>query len=762
MVCSYDRRMATQTSDRTIRLSIAGMHCAGCAASARAKLTAVAGVDRADVDFATGVAMITPIAGESPSEATLHAAIRRAGFEPAILARTAPEKAGDGFAALIELRASAQARLARQLRIWSRSTYVAGGLWIVLETLHWTAGHHAHASGWVGWAMFVGATISLLVAGRGFYSSAWTALRLKSTNMDTLVVVGVSAAYSLSAFTFFAQRFGDAMHDAPLYFAEASALLAIISLGHWIESRAANRANSAIQELLQLQPQTVERLADDSTTSLVALSDIAIGDRVAVRPGARIPTDGILTAGQASIDESSLTGEPLAVVRTVGERVSAGTIPLDGALVVRVTATGNDSAVGRIAQIVYRAQISQAPIQRLADRVCQVFVPAVLIIALATFVGWWWNASLSVATLTAVTVLVISCPCALGIATPLALVVGTGAASRRGILVRDAAILQSVASLRTVAFDKTGTITKGRPVLERIERIDNKSSEADVLALAAAAELQSEHPLGRAVVAAATAAGVRIPEATDFSAQAGIGVQVMCDGKRVRVRRDEVASARLEVDDVLIARLHMVDEVRAESREAIGQLRAQGCAVALITGDRAPAALKIAHDVGIAPSEVFSEQTPESKVAVINRLHAQSVMMVGDGINDAAALATAAVGVAMGSATALATESADVMLLRDDPRDVAVLVDIARKTFAVVRQNLFLAFAYNALAIPLAVSGVLGAKGPLIAAAAMGLSDLSVVGNTLWLRRRLSREGHQSLGAGHASDSSGTHHASTR
>lgn len=754
--------MATHAADRTIRLSIMGMHCAGCAASARARLTAVAGVDRADVDFATGVAMVTPSAGANPDESALHAAIRRAGFEPAIVPRASAVHERDGFAALLDLRTSAQQRLQRQLRLWSRSALVAGGIWIVLETLHWTAGHHAHASGWVGWVMFVGATISLLVAGGGFYSSAWKALRLGSTNMDTLVALGVSASFVLSAVTFCAQRFGDAMHDAPLYFAEASALLAIISLGHWIESRAANRANSAIQELLQLQPQTVERLADDSTASIVALSEIAIGDRVAVRPGARIPTDGILTAGQASIDESSLTGEPLAIVRTVGDRVSAGTISLDGALVVRVTATGNDSAVGRIAQIVYRAQISQAPIQRLADRICQIFVPAVLLIALATFFGWWWYASLSVATLTAVTVLVISCPCALGIATPLALVVGTGAASRRGILVRDAAILQSAATLRTVAFDKTGTITRGRPVLERIERIDRSRSESDVLALAAAAESQSEHPLGHAVIAAAVAAGVRVPEATEFSAQAGVGVQVMCSGRRIRVRRDEVASARLEVDDVLIARLHIVDEVRAESREAIRQLRAQGCAVALITGDRTPAALKIARDVGLAESDVFSEQTPESKVAVINGLHAKSVMMVGDGINDAAALATAAVGAAMGSATALAAESADVMLLRDDPRDVAVLIDIARKTFAVVRQNLFLAFAYNALAIPLAISGVLGANGPLIAAAAMGLSDLSVVGNTLLLRQRLGRGNPTGRGVGRVSESSGTHHASTR
>ena len=722
------------------------MHCAGCAASARAKLTAVAGVDRADVDFATGIALVTPVAGGTPNEEALRAAIRAAGFEPGARRETSPQQ--DAFAALINLQRTAQARQKKQLHQWSRSALVAGSIWIVLETLHWTAGHSAHEGGWVGWSMFAGASIALIVAGGGFYASAWRALRLKTTNMDTLVALGVSAAFALSAFTFLAQRFGDGMHDGPLYFAESSALLAIISLGHYIESRAASRANSAIQELLHLQPGTIERFAPDATLAVVALSEIRVGDQINVRPGGRVPVDGIIVTGGASIDESSLTGEPLAITRKVGDRVSAGTIALDGALVVRVTAAGNDSAIGRIAQIVYRAQISQAPIQRTADQVCQIFVPAVLLIALATFVGWWMTASLSVAILTAVTVLVISCPCALGIATPLALVVGTGEASRRGILVRNGAILQSASAIRTVAFDKTGTITRGRPTLERIELIAQSMNESQALALAAAAESQSEHPLGRAVIAAAALAKVRVPPVTDFRAHAGSGVQVDCEGKVICVRRDEVASARLEVDGVLIARLHIADEVRAESRAAVTQLRAQGCSVALITGDRTAAALKIGQEVGFTRAEVFSEQTPESKVTVIQGLQCDSLMMVGDGINDAAALATAAVGVAMGSATALAAESADVILLRDDPRDVSVLIDIARKTFTVVRQNLVLAFAYNALAIPAAAFGLLGAKGPLIAAVAMGLSDLSVVGNTLWLRRRLR--------SGRKCDSSGT------
>ena len=737
--------MTPQLTHPPFRLSISGMHCAGCAASARAKLAAVPGVGSAAVDFASGIAVITASDALPLDERAVRAAIRAAGFEPG----DESEAQGlngrlDAITALIALQTDSRERQRARLRGWSQSTAVAGSIWIVLEILHWTVAHSSHAShashargwsGWSGWIMFAGASIALVVAGRGFYASAWRAARRRTTNMDTLVVVGVTAAYALSVWNFFA----GGVDGAPTYFAEACALLAIISLGHWIESRAARRANSAIEELLQLQPEFAERVGESATLTRVAVSELAVGDCVQVRPGARIPVDGIVVTGHASIDESSLTGEPLAVARTSGERVSAGTIALDGAIVVRATAVGSDSALGRIAQMVWSAQISEAPIARMADRVCVVFVPAVLLIALATFFAWWWMASLAIATVTAVTVLVISCPCALGIATPLALVVGTGEASRRGILVRNAAILQSVAAIRTVAFDKTGTITRGRPVLERIELVETSMSESRALALAAAAEVQSEHPLGRAIVAAAHAAKLALPVATNFRAQAGRGVQVECEGTLIAVVRDDAASARLEVDGVLLARFFIADEVRPQSREAVSQLRALGCGVALVTGDRLVAAQKIAHEVSMVESEVFAEQTPESKVAVITALRRDSLMMVGDGINDAAALACASVGVAMGSATALAVESADVILLRDDPQDVARLIGVARETFAVVRQNLFLAFAYNVLAIPAAACGLLGTQGPLIAAIAMGLSDLSVVGNTLWLRRRLRR-----------------------
>jgi Cu+-exporting ATPase len=471
---------------------------------------------------------------------------------------------------------------------------------------------------------------------------------------------------------------------------------------------------------------------------IIPAASIQIGDRINVRPGGRISVDGKVLEGRASVDESSLTGEPLPILRQVGDSVSSGTIALDGRLVVRVVACGSASALGRIAQLVYEAQITQAPIQRYADRVCRIFVPAVLVIALATFFVWWSMATLNVAVITAVTVLVISCPCALGIATPLAVMVGTGEASRRGILVRRATALQTSAQVRTVIFDKTGTITTGRPTLDQVDVIDNRWSQDQLLGWAAAAEMQSEHPLARAVVIEAQVRKIDIPSAENFIAEPGVGVRSTVEGKVIAVVRDEIASARIEVDGTIAARLTLTDRARPESAAAIAALRSMGCAVGMLTGDRKASALVVASAAGLRSDEVMADQTPESKSAAIAVRGASTVMMIGDGINDAGALSAAGIGVAMGSGTALAAASADAILLRDDPRGVAELIGVARETIGVVRQNLFLAFIYNAAAIPLAALGFLGANGPIIAAVAMGLSDISVVANTLRLRAKLS------------------------
>ena len=715
-----------------LSLSVGGMVCAGCAASAQSKLSQVAGVENATVDFASGVASVE---GREIKVSSIVDAVQRAGFDATL---HAPKSAAhDPLTALVELQAGNERNQIIRESQWFRRMLVAGSIWVVLETLHWTVAHD-HSMTWVSWTMFFGTSFALVFAGGGFFSSAWRAARHGTTNMDTLVVIGVSASFALSTWIFFAQQFMYTMLDSPLYFAEATALLGIISGGHWLESRGTSRANSAVKELLQLQPESAERLDKNGALEIIPAASIQIGDRINVRPGGRISVDGKVLEGRASVDESSLTGEPLPILRQVGDSVSSGTIALDGRLVVRVVACGSASALGRIAQLVYEAQITQAPIQRYADRVCRIFVPAVLVIALATFFVWWSMATLNVAVITAVTVLVISCPCALGIATPLAVMVGTGEASRRGILVRRATALQTSAQVRTVIFDKTGTITTGRPTLDQVEVIDNRWSQEQLLGWAAAAEMQSEHPLARAVVIEAQARKINIPSAEDFIAEPGVGVRAAVEGKVIAVVRDEIASARIEVDGTIAARLTLTDRARPESAAAIAALRSMGCAVGMLTGDRKASALVVASAAGLRSDEVMADQTPESKSAAIAVRGASTVMMIGDGINDAGALSAAGIGVAMGSGTALAAASADAILLRDDPRGVAELIGVARETIGVVRQNLFLAFIYNAAAIPLAALGFLGANGPIIAAVAMGLSDISVVANTLRLRAKLS------------------------
>ena len=717
-----------------LSLSVGGMVCAGCAASAQSKLSQVAGVENATVDFASGVASVE---GREIKVASIVDAVQRAGFDATL---HAPKSAAhDPLTALVELQAGNERNQIIRESQWFRRMLVAGSIWVVLETLHWTVAHD-HSMTWVSWTMFFGTSFALVFAGGGFFSSAWRAARHGTTNMDTLVVIGVSASFALSTWIFFAQQFMHTMLDSSLYFAEATALLGIISGGHWLESRGTSRANSAVKELLQLQPESAERLDKNGALEIIPAASIQIGDRINVRPGGRISVDGKVLEGRASVDESSLTGEPLPILRQVGDSVSSGTIALDGRLVVRVVACGSASALGRIAQLVYEAQITQAPIQRYADRVCRIFVPAVLVIALATFFVWWSMATLNVAVITAVTVLVISCPCALGIATPLAVMVGTGEASRRGILVRRATALQTSAQVRTVIFDKTGTITTGRPTLDQVEVIDNRWSQDQLLGWAAAAEMQSEHPLARAVVIEAQARKIDIPSAENFIAEPGVGVRATVEGKVIAVVRDEIASARIEVDGAIAARLTLTDRARPESAAAIAALRSMGCAVGMLTGDRKASALVVASAAGLRSDEVMADQTPESKSAAIAARGASTVMMIGDGINDAGALSAAGIGVAMGSGTALAAASADAILLRDDPRGVAELIGVARETIGVVRQNLFLAFIYNAAAIPLAALGFLGANGPIIAAVAMGLSDISVVANTLRLRAKLSRQ----------------------
>ena len=468
--------------------------------------------------------------------------------------------------------------------------------------------------------------------------------------------------------------------------------------------------------------------------------DLEVGDRLQVRPGGRIPVDAFIIEGRSELDESLVTGEPIPVDRSPGDAVVAGTLNGTGRLLLEAIVDGRNTTVVRIAELVQQAQSSQAPIQRLADRISSIFVPTVLSIAVLTLLGWGLlMGDWSTGVVSTVTVLIISCPCALGLATPMAVMVGAGEASRRGILVKDAASLEASGRLSRVIFDKTGTLTLGRPRVVAIEIVDDAFDEMSVLRAVAAAEAGSEHPIARAIMGAAEQRGIIPPRATEFAAIPGEGVTATVEGRTVRVGRDRDASCRIEIDGELVAKLMIDDEPRPDAAIAIARLRAMGLEVGMLTGDRRASAERIAKMIGIQPEEITSEATPESKLNVIADA-GPNTAMVGDGINDAAALARADLGIAMAGGTGTAIEAANVVVPADRVEAVPDAIHLARRTLTTIRQNLFLAFVYNSVAIPAAAFGLLGTSGPLIAAAAMACSDISVIGNAVRLKNSLSRE----------------------
>ena len=689
------------------------------------------GVSDATVDFVGGTAVV---AGSAPAAEILKT-IGHQGFEG--------EDLGTRFD-LQETRSRLERAQASSVRLWRRRAIVGLGLWFPLETLHWTMGGHQHT--WLPWVMLFGAAIVLAVAGGGFYASAWSAARRGGTNMDTLISIGATTAFGWSLIVFIMQRWGGESAaiwmERPLYFAESAALLGVISLGHWLEAAASQRAGAAVRELLELQPDEAERLEEGDRVVRIASSELAIGDRIQVRPGDRIPVDGMVLEGRSEIDESLVTGEPIPVDRTPGDPVVAGTVNGTGRLVIEAVVDGRNTTVTRIAELVRNAQSSQAPIQRLADRVSSIFVPVVISIAFLSAMGWGllggdWETGV----VAAVTVLIISCPCALGLATPMAVMVGAGEASRRGILVKGAADLESAGRLQRVYFDKTGTLTTGHPTLGEIRLLPG-AGELDrraVLALAATAETASEHPLARAIVEAAIDEGI-VPAASEsFTSTPGRGVEAMVEGRRVEVVRDERASCRVIVDGEDVATLELTDRPRPDAAKAIARLRSMGLEVRMLTGDREAAAHRIGEELGLAPEEIDADATPTSKLETITSA-GPGTAMVGDGINDAAALAGAGLGIAMAGGTGTAIETAGVVVPPDRVSSVPEAIHLARRTLTTIRQNLFLAFVYNSLAIPAAAFGLLGVHGPLIAAAAMACSDVSVIGNAIRLRRSLTRE----------------------
>ena len=704
--------------DMELRLKVSGMHCASCAATVQRAIEAGPGVRSATVSFTDGTATVL---GSDLEPKTLVQAVRDRGYDAQpMVGATAPA----------DQRSEIEVRQAHQEQRWRYRAIVALGIWAPMAVLHWLVD-----GPWVPWVLLVGATVVMATAGWGFYRSAAAAARHRTTNMDTLIALGATTAYGFSLVVLVGQLAGVAV-DQPLYFSEAAALLGLISLGHWLEARATAKAGSAVRDLLELQPDRAETVQDDGTTRTIPSAEIEPGQRLLIRPGARIPVDGEVLEGESEIDESLVTGESLPVLRRPGDQVVAGSMNTTGRLILAATVDGRHTTVARIAEIVQRAQASKAKVQRLADRVCAVFVPAVICIAALTFAGWWIAGDLPKGVVATVTVLIISCPCALGLATPMAVMVGAGAASRRGILIKSAVAFEQAGVARHVVFDKTGTLTTGALAVTDVQPTGSLAAD-EVLRLAAAVEAPSEHPIGRAIVAAAADRGLTVPPVSGFEADPGRGVRGRVDGRLVEAGRDDgPATCRVLLDGNQVGTLSVSDRVRDDAAEAIRQLRALGLTVTMLSGDQPAAAFAIGRAIGLTRQDIVAGATPESKMAYVSE---RPAVMVGDGINDAAALAAADLGIAMASGTNIAIESADVVIPGRHVTAVPTTILLARRTLTTIRQNLFFAFIYNAVAIPVAALGLLGSSGPLVAAAAMGLSDLTVIGNALRLKSWLGR-----------------------
>ena len=618
---------------------------------------------------------------------------------------------------------------------------------LVLPMLGLLWGEHWMLPGWVQFAL---ATPVQFWLGARFYKAGWSAVKARTGNMDLLVALGTSAGYGLSVY----HLLSPAPHHgvAPLYFEASAVVITLILLGKWLESRAKRQTTAAIRALQALRPATA-RVLRDGREQDVPVDEVRVGDRVVVLPGERFPVDGRIVDGRTHADESLITGESLPVAKAEGDRVTGGAVNGEGRIEVETTAIGAETALARIIRQVEDAQAKKAPIQRVVDRVSAVFVPVVLVIALLTVVGWGlatgdWNQAI----LNAVAVMVIACPCALGLATPTAVMAGTGVAARAGILIKDAEALETAHRVKVVAFDKTGTLTEGRPTLAESVAVDGDHTR--MLHQAAALQRGSEHPLAKAVLqAVADHDDARV--ANDLQAVAGRGLRGTLDGRTLllgsRRMMQEAGidvsplAARAEIlesaghtvswlgdaQGTLLGLLAFRDQPRATSREAIEQLHRLGVRTVMISGDNAGAARSVALALGM--DEVRANVLPGEKAEVIGQLRLHGpVAMVGDGINDAPALAAADVGIAMGTGTDVAMHAAGVTLMRPEPRLVAAALDISRRTTRKIHQNLFWAFIYNIVGIPLAAFGLLD---PVIAGAAMAFSSVSVVSNTLLLRR---------------------------
>jgi Cu+-exporting ATPase len=724
----------TTTAPTLLDIGIGGMTCASCVGRVEKALRKVPGVQQASVNLATESARIT-FEPSGQMEARLRRAVRDAGYEPR----------------------SAEASIDEERSPWAGFAPVAAGIVLSAPLVVPMVGEllGAHWMMLPAWLQFLLATPVQFILGARFYKAGWHSVKALAGNMDLLVAIGTSAGWGLSMWLWLGTSSGH------LYFEASAVVVTLVLLGKWLEARAKRQTTAAIRALHALRPEIAHVLAKTGVETDVPVAEVLQGDRLVVRPGERVPADGLVAQGQTQVDESMLTGEPLPVAKAEGAKLTGGSINGDGRVVMSVTAVGQETVLAQIIRLVEDAQAAKAPIQRMVDQVSAVFVPVVLLIGLATLLGWWWaGAPLETALIRAVAVLVIACPCALGLATPAAIMAGTGVAARHGILIKDAQALELAHQIDTVAFDKTGTLTVGRP---RLVAFVTALGVDEAQALTAAATLQSgsEHPLARAVQAAAAERGLAIAQPESVRAVPGrgsegeVGVRSYLIGSlrwmdELGVDLGPLASElqRLQAEGATVsamlerstqgltplALMAFADEPKPGAREALAALRQRGLRIVMISGDNRAAALAMGRRLGLQESEVLAEVLPGDKAAKVAQLKegGHRVCMVGDGVNDAPALAAADVGMAMATGTDVAMHAAGITLMRGDVALVGGALDISHQTVRKIRQNLFWAFAYNVAGIPLAALGYLS---PVVAGAAMALSSVSVVSNALLLKR---------------------------
>ena len=713
--------------------TVEGMTCASCVSRVEKALKKLTGVQQATVNLATETATVHSIKGSVTAEQLMQM-VQKVGYQ-ASLATDTP---------INQSNTQADSELIKLL------CGIALSLPLIIPMLVSVFGLHWMLPSWIQWLL---ATVVQFWLGARFYRAGWKAVTARAGNMDLLVALGTSAAYGLSVYQWL---FVDSSMPH-LYFEASAVVITLVLLGKWLETRAKRQTTAAIRALQALKPEFA-RVRRAGTELDIAIAQVRVGDLALVRAGERVAVDGVIKEGSSHVDESFMTGESLPVAKEIGDQVIGGSINSDGLLLVETTAMATESTLANIIRLVENAQAAKAPIQRLVDKVSEVFVPVVIVIALATFIGWWvMSGDVQLAIINAVAVLVIACPCALGLATPTAIMAGTGIGAQYGILIKDAEALETAHRVTMVAFDKTGTLTEGKPKIVGLHAING--DDHALLLLAASLQTGSEHPLARAVIDKAQELAIEMSPVTDIKALAGRGITgrmgqvslylgnsrlmqelgldttAVTTTTQLWTQQGRTISWLASIESssaVLVGGFAFGDQIKASALRAVQQLQTMGIKTALITGDNVGSATVVAHELRI--DCIMADVLPADKAAIVNAFKAEGhiVAMVGDGINDAPALATADVGIAMSTGTDVAMHTAGITLMQGDPARVADALDISRRTYNKIRQNLFWAFIYNLIGIPLAAMGLLN---PILAGAAMAFSSVSVVSNALLLRR---------------------------